>query len=249
MYNPSGSATWGYINFVSTDGRFSPSDGIGTVVNADVTGVSADAYAYLDIRFDGKLPPDGIDIVVNPDATGDTSDAYTSLLDLRLDGKSLPDLGPDTAKDDSMKDLGAQGEVGLMVSGVEVLPYMNYGTADTTCVNATTSWLDRLTTYLAEDPKCWTDSDCNFVSFSNSCGQQGAAMVVNSLRVYARNRGHGDLRTTLSRRRHAHRQCVLRRKRPVLTISRTGPAGCSIAGTRWMARRKSETMAQPTVAC
>jgi hypothetical protein len=39
------------------------------------------------------------------------------------------------------------------------------------------------------------------------------------------------------------------RKHPVLTISRAGPAACSIVGTRWMARQESETMAQPTVAC
>jgi len=48
---------------------------------------------------------------------------------------------------------------------------------------------------------------------------------------------------------HREQNRLVRRKRPVLTISRTGPAGCSIAGTRWMVRRKSETMAQPTVAC
>lgn len=39
------------------------------------------------------------------------------------------------------------------------------------------------------------------------------------------------------------------RKRPVLTISRTGPTAGSIAGTRWMARRKSPTMDQPTADC
>ena len=122
----------------------------------------------MDVAPDLRLSD--VNTVINPDATGDTSDAYTSLLDIRLDGKSPPDLGPDTAKTDSVKDLGSQGEVGVMVSGVEVVPYMNYGTADTTCVAATASWLDSLTTYLAEDRKCWADSDCNYVSFSNSCG-------------------------------------------------------------------------------
>jgi|SRR5664279_2316640 len=42
---------------------------------------------------------------------------------------------------------------------------------------------------------------------------------------------------------------ALERKHPVLTISRTPPAACSIAGTRWMARRKFETTAQLAVAC
>jgi hypothetical protein len=166
---------------------------VNTVINPDVTGDKSDAYTYFDIRLDAKLPPDGIDIVGNPDAAGDTLDAYTSLLDIRLDGKSPPDLGPDTAKTDSMKDLGSQGEVGVMVSGVEVLPYMNYGTADTTCVAATASWLDSLTTYLAEDRKCWADSDCNYVSFSNSCGQVcPVPMNVQRVGEFAKN-AIGDL--------------------------------------------------------
>ena len=38
-------------------------------------------------------------------------------------------------------------------------------------------------------------------------------------------------------------------KHPVLTISQTGRTEGSIAGTRWMARRKSPTMVQPTAAC
>jgi adenine-specific DNA-methyltransferase len=40
-------------------------------------------------------------------------------------------------------------------------------------------------------------------------------------------------------------------KHPVLSISRTGPAPGSMAGTRWMARRKSptRTRAQPSAAC
>ena len=165
------------------------SDGINTVVNPDATGGTSDAYtSLLDIRLDGKTPPDGIDIVVNPDATGSTSDAYTSLLDIRLDGKSPPDLGPDAAKADSMRDLESQGEVGVMVSGVEVVPYMNYGTADTTCVDGTASWIASLTTYLAEDRKCWADSDCNYVSFSNSCGQV-CPVPMNTQRVgeFAKN--------------------------------------------------------------
>ena len=41
----------------------------------------------------------------------------------------------------------------------------------------------------------------------------------------------------------------LQRKRPALTISRTGSAQGSIAGTRWMARRKSPKMPQPTAVC
>jgi hypothetical protein len=141
----------------------------------------------LDVAPDLSLS-DGIAIVVNPDATGGTSDAYTSLLDMRFDGKSPPDLGPDTAKADSMKDLGSEGDVGVMVSGVEVIPYMNYGTADTTCVDGTASWIDSLTTYLAEDRKCWADSDCNYVSFSNSCGQV-CPVPMNAQRVgeFAKN--------------------------------------------------------------
>jgi integrase len=39
------------------------------------------------------------------------------------------------------------------------------------------------------------------------------------------------------------------RKRPVLTISRTGSAQGSIAGTRWMARQRSPKVPQPTAVC
>jgi len=39
------------------------------------------------------------------------------------------------------------------------------------------------------------------------------------------------------------------RKRPALAISRTGSAQGSIAGTRWMARRKSPKVPQPTAVC
>jgi hypothetical protein len=150
----------------------SRSDSIDTVVQTDVTGDTLDPDAY-------QNP----DVYQNPDASI-----------IRLDGKSPPDVGPDTAKADSTKDLGSQGEAGVMVSGVEVVPYMNYATADTACVEGTASWIASLTTYLAEDRKCWADSDCQYVaSFSNPCGQV-CAVPLNTQRVgeFAKN-AIGDL--------------------------------------------------------
>jgi hypothetical protein len=116
------------------------------------------------VQADGKTPPDAtvvqLDGKVPPDATV-----------VQLDGKVPPDATADTVKADSTKDLGPQGDARLMVSGVEVVPYENYGPADAACVQGTSSWLDGLTTYLAEDRRCFADSDCQYVSFSNACGQ------------------------------------------------------------------------------
>jgi hypothetical protein len=89
----------------------------------------------------------------------------------KADGTVLPDAPADAAIVDAGNDLGAQSEVGIMVSGIEVIPYKDYGTADSTCVQNTASWIDSVTTYLAEDRRCFADSDCQYVSFSNSCGQ------------------------------------------------------------------------------
>ena len=89
----------------------------------------------------------------------------------KADGKTPPDASTDAANVETGNDLGAQGEVGIMVSGVEVIPYKDYGAADSTCVQNTASWIDSVTTYLAEDRRCFADSDCQYVSFSNSCGQ------------------------------------------------------------------------------
>lgn len=100
----------------------------------------------------------------------------------KADGKATPDAPADAAIVDAENDLGARGEVGIMVSGVEVIPYKDYGTADSTCVQNTASWIDTVTTFLAEDRRCFADSDCQYVSFSNSCGQV-CAVPMNVQRI------------------------------------------------------------------
>jgi hypothetical protein len=42
--------------------------------------------------------------------------------------------------------------------------------ADAKCVAAAPGWLSVVSTFLAEDQKCWADSDCTYVSFSDACG-------------------------------------------------------------------------------
>ena len=47
----------------------------------------------------------------------------------------------------------------------------DYTPADDQCTAATTTWLDLVATFLAEDQKCWADSDCMYVSFTDNCGE------------------------------------------------------------------------------
>lgn len=137
-------------------------DTLGDVSGSDGKGPGDDANL---LKSDGKEPPDDAS-VSRVDGKTPPEDAYLP----KADGKTPPEDVADTAKADAAKDLG-EGEAGIVVSGVEVIPYENYGSADSTCVQATASWVDAVTTYLAEDRKCWTDADCQYVSFSNACGQ------------------------------------------------------------------------------
>jgi hypothetical protein len=117
---------------------------------------------------DGKLPPADVGPVFYADGKLPPEDINPVFF---LDGKMLPDAAGDMVKADAAKDRGPESDVGILVSGVQVLPSKDYEPADATCVQGTASWVTSLTTYLAEDRKCWTDADCQYVSFTNSCGQ------------------------------------------------------------------------------
>lgn len=54
---------------------------------------------------------------------------------------------------------------------VTVYTAKDFSDADAQCVAATPGWLSLVATFLAEDQKCWADSDCMYVSFSDGCGQ------------------------------------------------------------------------------
>jgi hypothetical protein len=154
-----------------SDGVSGPADVVADLGRNDdtATPVQPDGKAPADdtgavFYADGKAPPDGAVVYADGNSTPDAMVFYS-------DGKVAPDAGADTIKADAGKDLGPQIDAGIIVSGVEVIQYAEYGSADTACVQGTTSWLSTLTTYLPEDRKCWADSDCQYVSFSNLCGQ------------------------------------------------------------------------------
>jgi len=112
-----------------------------------------------DTKTGSKL--DTADPTTAPDAEGPAP----------LDAKPRSqDVGTDLVKTDAFSGLPLAGDAGIQISGIEVLPYKNFTSVDSACAEGTTSWVSTLTNYLAEDRKCWSDTDCQYASFSNSCG-------------------------------------------------------------------------------
>jgi hypothetical protein len=72
----------------------------------------------------------------------------------------------------TMRDAGAtlSPEVGALPKDTVVFPNQDQGRADAQCVAATPGWLNIVGTFLVEDQKCWADTDCTYVSFSDPCG-------------------------------------------------------------------------------
>lgn len=137
-----------------------------TVVLGPETGRTDTTLLLIDA--DPSVKPDA-----KPDNKLDTSpttqpDAETIV---RVDAwLRLEDTGKDPGKTDTYP-LPLAGDAGATVSGIEVLPIKNFASVDSACSEGTATWLSTLSTYLAEDRKCWTDSDCQYISISNSCGQ------------------------------------------------------------------------------
>jgi hypothetical protein len=139
------------------------------------------------------------DIGIGPDFAGrDVSPAVVAdtapVRDLRLSNAdsgtavSLPDIGNRDTLDSSDVVSGGDSATGAQPdstvardlakssdtapAGQNTVLFLNQdqGPADAQCVAATSGWLDVVSTFLAEDQKCWADSDCTYVSFTDSCG-------------------------------------------------------------------------------
>lgn len=50
------------------------------------------------------------------------------------------------------------------------------------CVAAAPGWLSLVSVFLAEDQKCWSDTDCTYVSFTDSCGMI-CVLPINKQRI------------------------------------------------------------------
>jgi hypothetical protein len=79
-----------------------------------------------------------------------------------------PDLPKDVLVNPVVDDAGTDAP--QLPKDVTVYASKDYGPADAQCVAATPGWLSQVATFLAEDQKCWADSDCTYVSFSDNCG-------------------------------------------------------------------------------
>jgi hypothetical protein len=80
--------------------------------------------------------------------------------------QTTPDAG--RAPSDASGDLAT--DVPPLPKDVVISTNKDLGPADAQCIAATPGWLDLVSTFLAEDQKCWADTDCTYVSFSDSCG-------------------------------------------------------------------------------
>ena len=166
---------------------------------AQSDGGAADLVRGTDVvapNSDLAVGPDTVDAVVTrevpgPGPDGKASDAVVAE-DGAQDGTPLPppdavdgspQLLPEVASDlpadltpdgspDLIADVGGDLAVSVPTLPKDVTVYTSkdYGPADAQCVAATPGWLSLVATFLAEDQKCWADSDCMYVSFSDNCG-------------------------------------------------------------------------------
>ena len=139
-----------------------------TVSGAD--GGAGDVTSSLDVVGLDSAPagPDTRDAVVTQDVFlpgPDSFPARPEASDLR--GQSAPDARGAPA--DASGDLSTAG-VPPLPKDVVILTNENLGPADAQCIAATPGWVNMVSTFLAEDQKCWADTDCTYVSFSDSCG-------------------------------------------------------------------------------
>jgi hypothetical protein len=147
-----------------------------------------------DIRAPDAAKEIGPDSVVGPEVAADAwpdalpasdpipnADRYAEVTapwlpevaDVRVPDADAPfEVQPDLLKDvlaDVVGD-GAGSDAAQLPKDVTVYTSKDYSAADAQCVAATPGWLSQVATFLAEDQKCWADSDCTYVSFSDDCG-------------------------------------------------------------------------------
>jgi hypothetical protein len=117
--------------------------------------LASDPIAVVD-SIREATPADGFDVKLPAaEVASDTSDGPL---------ETAPD-GPRVSPADG------GGTVPVLPQDVTVHAAKDFSDADPQCVAATPGWLSLLSTFLAEDQKCWADSDCMYVSFSDGCGE------------------------------------------------------------------------------
>jgi hypothetical protein len=134
----------------------------------------ADAMGLADSASD--VSPDlrlGSDSVEVGDSAREASPAPPDALDGKLPTPEVSPDGPPEAAPDGLRVPSADGgsAVPALPQDVTVHAAKDFSDADPQCVAATPGWLSLVATFLAEDQKCWADSDCTYVSFSDGCGQ------------------------------------------------------------------------------
>lgn len=121
------------------------------------------------------------DLTILPDRFGSAEANAKPDVSTEETPPELPDTKPSA---DERVDLGLDSVVDLAGPGIdtgsaEVMPLpkdvtiyavKDLAPADAKCVAAAPGWVEVVATFLSEDQKCWADSDCNYVSFSDSCG-------------------------------------------------------------------------------
>ena len=116
------------------------------------------------------------DSAASPDASADLPRDSLAPVDLARVPDSAPDgvSPPPEAPDAKVQALEVSSDLAtdtpLLPKDVVLFTNKDFGAADARCIAATPGWLGLVSTFLAEDQKCWADTDCTYVSFSDACG-------------------------------------------------------------------------------
>ena len=165
---------------------------------ADQRQLNADVVPVVSLPDSGNLDSGGNDVGSSDRGTSDIG--VPDILSMSGDGPgrdSAPDVRPDAtlARDlATISDTAPAGqdvlpfvdadaktptrdavsahspEAGALPKDTVLFPNQDQGPADAQCVAATPGWLNVVGTFLVEDQKCWADTDCTYVSFSDPCG-------------------------------------------------------------------------------
>jgi hypothetical protein len=122
-----------------------------------------------DVSPDVRLASDPIAVV---DSTRESSSTPSDALDVKPPTAEVSSDSPLETAPDGLRVTSADSSgVPALPQDVTVHTAKDFSDADPQCVAATPGWLSLVATFLAEDQKCWADSDCTYVSFSDGCGE------------------------------------------------------------------------------
>ena len=154
-------------------------ESVDALSTSDVFGLGPDASAALpdaraaDLPVAKDLVPPS-DNATSPDASNAADVLAPADLGRIPDGASESSSPPPDASDAKVQASEVSGDLASeappLPKDVTVYTNKDLGTADAKCVAATPGWLSLVSTFLAEDQKCWADTDCTYVSFDDSCG-------------------------------------------------------------------------------